>query len=84
MIASFQILLAESFHKLILFNQLKKVLKSTYVDYLDYNYCAQNSMEVHQVLQGNIHVKQLFTAKIANLLDLKINRKIKQKTFFSI
>ena len=42
-------------------------------------------MEVHQVLQGNIHVKQLFTAKIANLLDLKINRKkIKQKTFFSI
>ena len=62
---------------------VKKSFKSTYVDYLDYNYCAQNSIEVHQALQGNIHVKQLFTAKIANLLDLKINRK-KLNNFFSI
>ncbi len=62
---------------------VKKNFKNTCVNYLNYNYCAQNSIEVHQALQGNIHVKQIFTAKISNLLDLKINgKKTKQKTSF--
>ena len=53
------------------------------MNYLDYNYCAHNSIEVHQGLQDDIHVKQIFTAKIANLLNLKIiGKKNKQKKFF--
>ena len=52
------------------------------MNYLDYNYCAHNSIEVHQGLQDDIHVKQIFTAKIANLLNLKIiEKKNKQKNF---
>lgn len=62
---------------------VKKKFKNTYINYLDYNYCAYNSIEVHQALQRDVHVKQIFTAKIANILNLKIiGKKIKQKKFY--